>query len=69
MFNFDVFLNEDSAERNLKWSYIPDHPYRISITGGAGSKKKKTNELSNLINEQGRCKSTSIDKIHLYAKD
>ena len=41
MFNFDVFLNEDSAEHNLKWSYIPDHSYRISITGGAGSKKKK----------------------------
>ena len=32
---------------NLNWPYIPDHPYRILITGGAGS--GKTNVLLNLI--------------------
>ena len=47
---------------NKKWPYIPDHPYRILITGGSGS--RKTNTLLNLINEQ-----EDIDKIYLYAKD
>ena len=44
------------------WPYIPDHPYRILITGGSGS--GKTNLLLNLINNQ-----PDIDKIYLYAKD
>ena len=38
---------------------IPDHPYRILITG---SEEKKS--LFNLINQQ-----PDIDKIYLYAKD
>ena len=42
--------------------YIPDHPYRILITGGSGS--GKTNLLLNLIENQ-----PDIDKIYLYAKD
>ena len=46
----------------LKWPYIPDHPYRILITGCSGS--EKSNELLNLINNQ-----SDIHKIHLYAKD
>ena len=25
--------------RNLNWPYVPDHPYRILIIGGAGSGK------------------------------
>ena len=44
------------------WPYIPDHPYRILITGGSGSGKTKT--LINLINKQNY-----IDKIYLYARD
>ena len=39
-----------------------NHPYRILIIGGSGS--RKTNTLLNLINEQ-----KDIDKMHLYAKD
>ena len=47
---------------NEKWPYIPDHPYRILITGC--SESRKTNLLLNLINEQ-----SYIDKIYQYAKD
>ena len=62
MINFDDYANENKTEHNLKWPYIPDHPYRILIIGGSGS--GKTNALSNLINKQ-----PDIDKIYLYAKD
>ena len=51
-----------NTEHNLKWPYIPDHPYRILIVGGSGS--GKANVLSNLINNQ-----PDIDKIYLDAKD
>ena len=34
----------------ILWLYIPDHPYRILISGGSGS--GKTHELLNLIKEQ-----------------
>ena len=43
--------------------YIPDHPYRILITGGSGS--GKTNVLLNLI----KYERPDIDKIYLYLKD
>ena len=62
MINFDDYTNENIIEHNLKWPYIPDHPYRILIIGGSGS--GKTNALLNLINNQ-----PDIDKIYLYAKD
>ena len=51
-----VDLNIITNENNEKWSYIPDHPYRILII--EGSKSEKTNSLINLINEQN-----DIDKI------
>ena len=62
MINLGDIINESNKEHNEKWSYIPDHPFRILITGGSGS--GKTNALINLINEQ-----KDIDKIFLYAKD
>ena len=50
MINFDEYTNENLIEHNLKWPYIPDHPYRILIVGGLGSGKTKA--LLNLINNQ-----------------
>ena len=62
MINFDYYTNENKIEHNLKWSYIPDHPYTILMIGGSGS--GKTNALLSLIENQ-----PNIDKIYLYAKD
>ena len=62
MINFNSITNEKNKERNEKWPFIPDHPYRILIIGGSGS--GKTNALLNLISEQD-----NIDKICLYGKD
>ena len=62
MINFGDYTNENKAEHNLKYSYIPDHSYRILIIGG--SESGKTNALLNLINNL-----SDIDKIYLYAKD
>ena len=62
MISFDDYTNENKAKHNLKWSCIPDHPYRILTAGGSGS--GKINALLNLINNQ-----PDIDKIHPYAKD
>ena len=62
MINFDDCANENKIQHNLKSSYIPDHPYRILIISGSGS--RKTNALLNLINNL-----LDIDKIYLYAKD
>ena len=62
MINFDHYANENKTQHNLKWSYIPDHPYRILIIGRSGS--VKTDALLNLINNM-----PDIDKIYLYAKD
>ena len=44
---------------NPNWTYVPDHPYRISIIGGSGS--GKTNVLLNLTKHQ----RSDIDKIYL----
>ena len=62
MINFDEYTNVNKIEHNLKWPFIPDHPYTILIVGASGS--RKTNALLNLINNQ-----PDIDKIYLYAKD
>ena len=62
MFNVDSITKENNREHNKKWPFFPDHPYRILIIGGSGS--RKANALLNLIKEQG-----DIDKIYLYAKE
>ena len=62
MINFDNCTNENKTGHNLKWPYIPDHPYRILTEGGSGS--EKANALLNLISDQ-----PDIHKIYLYAKD
>ena len=62
MFNFDYVTKEDIKEHNPKWLEILDHPYRILIFGGSGS--RKTNALLNLISHE-----PVIDKFFLYAKD
>ena len=56
MINFDDYPNKNYTEDNLKWPYIPNHPYLI-LTG-------KANALLTLIHNQ-----PYIDKIYLYAKD
>ena len=61
MINLDSITSKNKTERNEKWPYIPDHPYRIIIIGGSGS--GKTNALINLINEQN-----DVGKIYLYAR-
>ena len=40
MFNLDDIINKNNEDYNLKWSYIPDHPYRMLIIGGSGSRKQ-----------------------------
>ena len=65
MSNIDGITNENNEDHNLKWSYIPDHPYRMLIIEGFGS--GKTNALLKLIKEKDS--DSLIDKIHLYVKD
>ena len=62
MINFDNYTNENKTEKNSKWPYIPDHPYRLLIVGGSVS--EKTNVLLNLINNQA-----DTDKVYLFIKD
>ena len=62
MINFDDYVNKNKTKHNLKWPYIPDHPYRILIIGGSGSGKIYAS--LNSINNQ-----SDIDKIYLYVKE
>ena len=50
MINLDSITNENNKERNKKWPFISDHPYRILITGAYGLGKTKA--LLNLIKKQ-----------------
>ena len=62
MFNLDYITKEDIKKHNPNWPGFLDHPYRILIVAGSGS--RKTNALLNLINYE-----PDIDQIYLYAKD
>ena len=62
MFSPDDVANGNNEDHNLKWPYIPDHPYGMFITGSSGS--GKTNALLNLIKEQDS--DPLIDKVYLY---
>ena len=57
--NYDQSVEID---HNPNWSYFPDQPYRILVTGGSGP--GKTNVLLNLIKHQ----RPDNDKIYLYVK-
>ena len=50
MINFDDIVLENIKEQNPNWPQIPNHPYRILIIKGSGS--RKTNSLSDLISHQ-----------------
>ena len=52
MINNDDYTNDNKAEHNSKWPYIPDHPYRILVISGSGS--RKTNALLNLRKQSTR---------------
>ena len=49
MINFDDVIKEGKKAYNPNWPKIPDHLYRLLITGGSGS--GKTNSLFNLISK------------------
>ena len=62
MINFDHVTKGTKKEHNPNWPKILDHPYRLLIIGGSGSRKR--NSLFNLISQR-----TDNDKIYLYTKD
>ena len=45
MINFDDYANENKTEHNVKWPYIPDHPYRILIIGVRDLEKRMHYEI------------------------
>ena len=57
MINFDYITKESIKEQNPDRPKIPDHPNRILIIGGSGS--RKTSALFNLMSHQ-----PDIDEIY-----
>ena len=51
MFTLDSITNENNKEHNKKWSFIPDHPYRILIIGGIDKIYLYAKDLSELKHE------------------
>ena len=66
MINFDDVTKGNTSKHKL-WLQIPDHIYRIFITGGSGS--GKINALVNLIKQQQDHDYGIDDKIYLHVKD
>ena len=64
--NINDYLSENKTEPNLKWSYIPYHPYRILKIGDSGP--GKINALLNLINNQPDIDSIFVCKRSLWSK-
>ena len=62
MIKYDDAKKENVKEHDTSWTQILDHPYKILIFGGSGS--RKTNSLFKLINKQ-----LNIEKVSLYATD
>ena len=40
MINFDDAVKKTIKEHNPSWLQIPDHSYRILLTGGSGSEQQ-----------------------------
>ena len=51
MFTLDSITNENNKEHNKKWSFIPDHSYRILIIGGIDKICLYAKDLSELKHE------------------
>ena len=62
MINFDDCVNGSKTKHNLKWPYIPNHQYRIRITGVQDLEKQMHCWIQNY-------NQPDIDKRYLYAKD
>ena len=39
MFKLNDITNENNEDHNRNFPYIPDHPYKMLIIGGSGSRK------------------------------
>ena len=57
-----MMLQNKTIDHNLYYPQLSDHPSRILITGGSGS--RKTNSLFYLIHHQ-----SDIDEIYLNVKN
>ena len=67
MINLDDITKENDKEHNKNGHKIPDHPYRIFITGDSGS--GKINALLNVISLQDDlfiCKRFKWTKIWIF---
>ena len=40
MISLDNIIKDNNDNRNEKWPYIPNHSYRILITGGSDQEKQ-----------------------------
>ena len=67
MFNLEHSTSKHNEEHNKKWTYIPEHPYRMLTVGG--SESGKTNPLLNLIKKQDVsfvCKKFKWTKVQIF---
>ena len=53
MINFDDVTKESIKEHNTNWPQIPDHPYRMLVTGGSVSGKKYIVQFNKPANKYG----------------